>query len=161
MKPTKHESKVEPIISDATARFTIILFLALFTIGVALLVWRGFSAVPEGAHWIDHAMGAIRNFSTFAAMLLVLYLVFAAKAFGKRLEDELGLRYQQVISEGRRQAVEGFPPGAGDVWEDWAEWKELAETARREGRPEPQPPPRPLTPPDLTALPRVGDGGTC
>ena len=146
MKPDKPEPGPDPIISDGTARFTIILFLALFTIGLALLVWRGFSAVPEGAHWIDHSMGAIRNFSTFAAMLLILYLVFAAKAYGRRLEDELGLRYQQEIAKGSRQAAEGFPPDTGDVWQDWAEWKELAETARREGRPEPQPPPRPGSP---------------
>ena len=31
----------DPIISDGTARFTMVLFLALFTLGAVLLIWRG------------------------------------------------------------------------------------------------------------------------
>ena len=71
MRHDKHEPEAEPIISDAAARFTVVLFLALFTIGAALFIWRGLSPVPEGDHWIDQVMGAIRAFSTFAAMLLI------------------------------------------------------------------------------------------
>ena len=68
MKPNKTEPEVEPIISDAAARFTMVLFLALFTVGVALFIWRGLSSIPEGDHWIDQVMGAIRAFSTFVSM---------------------------------------------------------------------------------------------
>ena len=41
MKPNKHEPESEPIIGDGTARFTMVLFLTLFTIGAAMLIWRG------------------------------------------------------------------------------------------------------------------------
>ena len=79
MKPDKPEPGPEPIISDGTARFTVALFLALFTLGAALLIWRGLSTVPEADHWIDQFMGALHAFSTFAAMPVVLYLVIAAR----------------------------------------------------------------------------------
>ena len=133
---------MEPIISDASARFTVILFLALFTVGVALLIWRGLRSVPEGDHWIDQVMGAIRAFSTFAAMLLIPYLVFAARVYAERQEEQLRLRFQQGLPEGRQQAARRFGREAPDVWKAWTEWKELAETARKEGRPEPEPPTR-------------------
>ena len=100
MRHDKHEPEVEPIISDAAARFTVVLFLALFTVGVALFIWRALSAVPEGAHWIDQAMGAIRAFSTFAAMLLILYLVFAVKVYAERQEEQLRLPFQHGLAEG-------------------------------------------------------------
>ena len=57
MRHDKHEPEVEHIISDAAARFTAVLFLALFTIGAALFIWRGLSPIPEGDHWIDQVMG--------------------------------------------------------------------------------------------------------
>ena len=57
MRHDNHEPEVEPIISDAAARFTAVLFLALFTIGAALFIWRGLSPIPEGDHWIDQVMG--------------------------------------------------------------------------------------------------------
>ena len=118
-----------------------VLFLALFTLGAALLIWRGLSSVPEADHWIDQFMGALHAFSTFAAMLVVLYLVIAARVFTDRLEGQLGLRYQQGLAEGRKQ-------DACEVWRLWAKWKELAEAARREGRPEPDPPRCPGSPGD-------------
>ena len=141
MKPNKPEPGPEPIISDGAARFTVVLFLALFTLGAALLIWRGLSTVPDGDHWIDQFMGALHAFSTFAAMLVVLYLVIAARVFTDRLEGQLGLRYQQGLAEGRKQ-------DACEVWRLWAKWKELAEAARREGRPEPDPPRCPGSPGD-------------
>ena len=146
MKPNKHEPEVEPIISDAAARFTMVLFLALFTIGAALFIWRGLSPIPEGDHWIDQAIGAIRAFSTFAAMLLILYLVFAARVFSERREGQLRLRFQQGLAEGRQQVAQRFGQEATDVWKAWTEWKELAEAARMDGRPEPEPPTRPGSP---------------
>ena len=146
MRHDKHEPEVEPIISDAAARFTMVLFLALFTIGAALLIWRGLSSVPEGFHWIDPVMGAIKTFSTFAAMLLVLYLVFAARVYAERQEKQLRLRFQHGLAEGRRQAAQRFGQEAPDVWKAWTEWKELAEAARMKGRPEPEPPTRPGSP---------------
>ena len=68
MRHDKHEPEAESIISDAAARFTVVLFLALFTIGATLFIWRGLSPIPEGDHWIDQVMGAIRAFSTFVSM---------------------------------------------------------------------------------------------
>ena len=50
MKPDKPEPGSDPIIGDGAARFTVVLFLALFTLGVALLIWRVLSSVPEGDH---------------------------------------------------------------------------------------------------------------
>ena len=146
MKPNKHEPESEPIIGDGTARFTMVLFLTLFTIGAALLIWRGLSTVLEGDHWIDQVMGALRTFSTFSAMLLILYLVFAARVFSERREGQLRLRFQQGLAEGRQQAAQRFGQEATDVWKAWTEWKELAEAARMDGRPEPEPPPGPEAP---------------
>ena len=146
MRHDKHEPEVEPIISDAAARFTAVLFLALFTIGAALLIWRGLSSVPEGGHWIDQVMGAIRAFSTFAAMLLILYLVFAARVYAERQVEQSRLRYQHGLAEGWKQAVQGSGQEATDVWKAWTEWKELAEAAHVEGRPEPESPPGPGSP---------------
>ena len=96
MRHEKHEPEVEPIISAAAARFTMVLFLALFTIGAALFIWRGLSLIPEGDHWTDPVMGAIKTFSTFAAMLLILYLVFAARVYAERQVEQLRLRFQQA-----------------------------------------------------------------
>ena len=148
MKPDKPEPGPEPIISDGAARFTVALFLALFTLGAALLIWRGLSSVPEADHWIDQFMGALHAFSTFAAILLVLYLVIAARVFTERLEGQFGLRYQQGLAEGRRQAAERFKGDACEVWRDWSNWKQLSEAARLEGRPEPESPRRPGSPGD-------------
>ena len=148
MKPDKPEPGPEPIISDGVARFTVVLFLALFTLGAALLIWRGLSSVPEADHWIDQFMGALHAFSTFAAMLVVLYLVIAARVFTDRLEGQLGLRYQQGLAEGRRQVAQQFKRDACEVWRDWSDWKRLSEAARLEGRPEPEPPRCPGSPGD-------------
>ena len=103
MKPNKHEPEVEIVISDATVRFTMAVFLALLALGAALLIWRGLSSVPDGDHRIDQTTGALRAFSTFAAILLVLYLVIAARVFSERLDGQMGLRYQQGLAEGRKQ----------------------------------------------------------
>ena len=119
MEPDKPEPGPEPIISAGTARFTVALFLALLTLGAALLIWRGLSTVPDGDHRIDQVMGALHTFSTFAAMLLVLYLVIAARVFTDRLEGQFGLRYQQGLSEGRRQAAQRFKQDACEVWRLW------------------------------------------
>ena len=146
MRRDKHELEAEHIISDAAARFTVVLFLALFTIGAALLIWRGLSPVPEGDHWIDQVMGAIRAFSTFAAMLLILYLVFAARVYAERQEEQLRLRFRQGLAEGWERVAQRFGQEATDVWKSWTEWKELAEAARMEGRPEPEPPTKPGSP---------------
>ena len=108
MRRDKHEPEAEPIISDAAARFTMALFLALFTIGAALFIWRGLSPIPEGDHWIDQVMEAIRAFSTFAAMLLIVYLVFATKAFSERKEGQSRLRYQHGLAEGWKQGAQRF-----------------------------------------------------
>ena len=143
MRHDKHEPESEPIIGDGTARFTMVLFLTLFTIGAALLIWRGLSTVPEGDHWIDQVMGAIRAFSTFAIMLLILYLVFAAKVFSEETKEQLRLRYQHGLAEGWKQAAQRFGQETTEVWKAWTEWKELAEAARMEGRPEPEPPTSP------------------
>ena len=146
MKPNKHEPDVEPIISAAAARFTMVLFLTLITIGAALLIWRAPSIVPEGAHWIDQVMEAIRGFSTFTAMLLIAYLVFATKAFSERIEGQLRLRYQHGLTGSWKQAAQRFGPEATDGWKAWTEWKELAEVASMESQPELEPPPRPGDP---------------
>ena len=87
-------------------------------------------------------MGAIRAFSTFAAMLLIVYLVFAARVYAERQVEQSRLRYQHGLAEGWKQAVQGSAQEATDVWKAWTEWKELAEAARMEGRPEPEPPTR-------------------
>ena len=147
MKPDMQPaSELKPIINSATARFTVVLFLAFFTLGVALLIWKGLSAVPEGTHWIDPVIGALRTYTTLAAMLLVPYLVFAARVYSRRAEEQSELLYRQGLEEGRRQAAERFPQDAREVWRDWSGWKQLAEAARLEGRPEPEPPPRPGSP---------------
>ena len=90
MKPDKPEPGSDPIIGDGAARFTVVLFLALFTLGVALLIWRGLSSVPEGDHRIDQVMGALHAFSTFAVILLVLYLVIAARVVSERCGGPIG-----------------------------------------------------------------------
>ena len=146
MEPDKSEPGPEPIISAGTARFTVALFLALFTLGAALLIWRGLSTVPDGDHRIDQFMGALHTFSTFAAMLVVLYLVIAARVFTDRLEGQFGLRYQQGSSEVGRQAAQRFKQDACEVWRLWTEWKELADAAHKQGKPEPEPPRCPGSP---------------
>ena len=122
MEPNKHEPEVDPIISDTAARFTMVLFLALFTIGAALIIWRGLSSAPEGFHWIDRAMSAVKTFSTFAAMLLILYLVFAARVYAERQEEQLRLRFQHGLAEGWKKVGQRFNEGSTDVWTDWTEW---------------------------------------
>ena len=106
---------MEPIINDASARFTMVLFLSLFTIGAALFIWRGLSSISEGDHWTDQVIVAIRTFSAFTAMLLILYLVFTAREFGRQAEEQLRLRYQQGLAEDRRQAAERFGQAAYDI----------------------------------------------
>ena len=146
MKPNRPEPEVETIISDAAARFTMVLFLALFTVGAALLIWRELSSVPEGFHWIDPAMGAIKTFSTFAAMLLILYLVFAARVYAERQEEQLRLRFQHGLEECSKQAAQRINQEATDVWKTWTEWTDLSEAAHMEGRPKPEPPTGPEPP---------------
>ena len=126
MKPDKPEPGSDPIISDGVARFTVALFLALFTLGVALLIWRGLSSVPEGDHRIDQVMGALHTFSTFAAILLVLYLALAARIYAERQEELLRLRFQQGLTEGWKQAARRFEQEAPETWQSWTEWKKLA-----------------------------------
>ena len=75
MKPGKREPEVDPVISGASARFTMAPFLALFTTGAALPIWRGPSSDPEGFHWIDPVMSAVKTLSTAAAILPIPYLV--------------------------------------------------------------------------------------
>ena len=116
MRHDKHEPEAEPIISDPAARFTMALFLAVSTIGAALLIWRGLSPILEGVHWIDQVMGATRVFSTFAAMLLVLYLVFGVRVFSERQEEQLRLRFQHGLAEGWKQVAQRFGQEAPDVW---------------------------------------------
>ena len=146
MKPNMREPEVGPIISDAAARFTIVLFLGLFTIGAALLIWRGISSVPEGDHWIDPVMSVVKTFSTFAAILPIPYLVFAARVYAERQEEQLRLRFQHGLAEGWKQVGQRFGQGATDMWKAWTEWTELAEAARMNGRPEPKAPTRPGNP---------------
>ena len=122
VKPNKHEPEVDPIISDTAVRFTMVLFLALFTTGAALPFWRGPSSDPEGFHWIDPVMSAIKTFSTFAAVLLFLNLVFAARVYAEVQEEQLRLRFQHGLAEGWKQAAQRFSEGSTDVWTDRTEW---------------------------------------
>ena len=137
----------DPIISTGTARFAVVLFLAFFTLGMALFTWREFSAVPGEDHWIDPVLGVLQTGSPFSAMLVVLYVVFAARLYSRRAQEYSCLRYCQGLEDGRTQAAERFGRDAYDMWKSWTEWREQVEAARVEGRPEPEPPPRPATPP--------------
>ena len=83
-----------------------VLFLPFFTLGVALPIWRGFSAVPEGAHWIAPVTGELRNYSAFVAMLLVPHLVPAARVDPRRAKEQPELLYRQGLEEGRLQGVD-------------------------------------------------------
>ena len=122
VKPNKREPEVDPIISDPAARFTMVLFLALFTFGAALLIRRGPSSVPDGDHWIDRVMSSIKTFYTFAAMLLIPYLVLAEGVYAERQEEQLRLRFQHGLAEGCKHAAQRFSEGSTDVWTDWTEW---------------------------------------
>ena len=117
MKPGESEPGSDPIISDGAARFTVALFLALFTLGVALLIWRGLSSVPEGDHRIDQVMGALHTFSTFAIILLVLYLALAARIAAQRQGELLRLRFQEGLTEGWKQATRQFGQDAPETWQ--------------------------------------------
>ena len=46
---------------------------------MGLFIWRGLSSLLEGDQRIEQPMGALRTFSTFSAIVLVLYLVIAAR----------------------------------------------------------------------------------
>ena len=140
MKPDKRDSETEPVLSDATINIALGLFLTVFTIGTALLIWRSLSAVPEGGHWIDQISGAIRAISALSAVLFVLYGIFVAKAYGNWAKDQFRLCYEQGLAEGRQRAAEPFGMDACNGWMDWTEWKKLTEAALREGRPGPEPP---------------------
>ena len=72
---------MEPIISSTTAHITVALFLGLFTLAVALLLWSELHPSPDGANWINHVLVAIDQFSKVTATLLILYLVFASRAY--------------------------------------------------------------------------------
>ena len=146
MKADNH-SAPDPIISRSTARFAIVLFLTLFTLGMVLFTWREFSAVPGEDHWIDPVLAVLQTGSPFSAMLVVLYVLFAARPYSRRAEEFSGLRYRQGLEDGRTQAAEQLNQDKYQLWVEWMEWKEAAEAARVEGRPEPEPPPRPATPP--------------
>ena len=91
-------------------------------------------------------MGAIRAFSTFAALLLILYLVFGVRVYAERQEEQLRLRFQQGLAEGWKQTDQRFGQDPPDGWKAWTEWKELAEVASMESQPELEPPPRPGDP---------------
>ena len=122
MEPNKHEPEVGPIISDTAARFTMALLLALFITGATLPIWRGLNSVPEGFPWIDRVMSAVKTFSTFAAMLLILYLVFAARVYADRQGERLRLRFQHGLAECSKQAAQRFSEGSTEVWTDRTEW---------------------------------------
>ena len=125
MRHDKHEPEAETIISDAAARFTVVLSLALFTIGAALLIWRGLSPVPEGDHWIDQVMGAISAFSTFAAMLLILYLFFAAKVYADRQVEQLRLAFRQAWRKATNRLLSDLgrkPPTCGRLGPSGRSW---------------------------------------
>ena len=115
-------TQMDPIISDTAVRLPMVLFLALFTIGAALLIWRGLNSVPEGFHWIDPVMSAVKTFSTFAAMLLIQYLVFAERVYAEVQEEQLRLRFQHGLAAGWKQVGQRFCEGSTDVWTDWTEW---------------------------------------
>ena len=136
----------DPIISRGTARFAIVLFLAFFTLGMVLLTWREFHTVPGEPHWIDPVLAVLQTGSPFSAMLVVLYVLFAARFYSRRVEEFSGLRYRQGLEDGRTQAAEQLNQDKYQLWVEWMEWKEAAEAARVEGRPAPEPPPRPLPP---------------
>ena len=71
-------------------------------------------------------MGALHTFSTFAAILLVLYLALAARIYAERQEELLRLRFQQGLTEGWKQAARRFEQEAPETWQSWTEWKKLA-----------------------------------
>ena len=100
MKPDKRDSETEPVLSDATINIALGLFLTVFTIGTTLLIWRSLSAVPEGAHWIDQFLGAIRAISVLSAVLIALYGVFAAKVYGNWAETHFRLYYEKIAKLG-------------------------------------------------------------
>ena len=116
-----HEPEVDPIINDATARFTMAPFLALFTTGAALPIRRGPSSDPEGFHWIDRVMSAVKTLSTFVAILPIPYLVFAARVYAEVQEEQLRLRFEHGLTEGWKQAAQRFSEGSTDVWTDRTE----------------------------------------
>ena len=140
----QQEPAMEPIISSTTARIAVALFLGLFTLAVALLLWSELHPSPDGANWVDRTLETIDQFSMFTAILLVLYLVFAARLYVKRTEEYLELTYLRGVSRGRQQAADQINEGRYQLWVAWMEWKEKAEAARRKGRPEPNPPPKPV-----------------
>ena len=146
MKPER-QPRPDPIISRGTARFAIVLFLTLFTLGMVLFTCREFSAVPGEDHWIDPVLAVLQTGSPFSAMLVVLYVVFAARLYSRRAEEFSGLRYRQGMEDGRTQAAEQFGRDAYDMWKSWTEWREQVEAARVEGRPDPDPEPPPPPPP--------------
>ena len=142
---TDNHSGPDPIISRGTARFAIFLFLALFTLGMTLFTWREFHSVPGEPHWIDPVLAVLQTGSPFSAMLVVLYVLFAARFYSRRAQEYSCLRYRQGLEDGRTQAAEQLNQ---DRYQLWVEWMEAAEVARVEGRPEPEPPPRPANPRD-------------
>ena len=89
---------------------------------------------------MDQFLGAIRAISALSAVFVVLYGIFAPKAYGNQAENQFRLYYEQGLEEGRQQAAGRFGPDACYGWRDSAEWKEWAEAARREGRPGPESP---------------------
>ena len=145
MKADNH-SGPDPIISRSTARFAIVLFLTLFTLGMVLFTWREFSAVPGEDHWIDPVLAVLQTGSPFSAMLVVLYVLFAARLYCRRAEEHSCLRYRQGLEDGRTQAAERFGRDTYDMWKSWTEWRQQVEAARVEGRPDPEPPPGQQTP---------------
>ena len=107
MKPDKNEPVIGPVPSPATINLAMGLFLTVFTVGTALIIWRSLSwrslsAVPEGGHWIDQISGAIRAISARSAVLFVLYGIFVAKACGNWAKDQFRLCYEQGLAEGRQ-----------------------------------------------------------
>ena len=140
MKPDKNEPVIGPVLSDTAITIAMGLFLTIFTVGTALIIWRSLSAVPEEGHWIDQISGAIRAICALSAVLFVLYGIFVAKAYGNWAKDQFRLCYEQGLADGRQRAAEPFGMDACNGWMDWTEWKKLTEAALREGRPGPEPP---------------------
>ena len=67
-------------------------------------------------------MSAAKTLSTAAAMLLILYLVLAARVYAAVQKEQLRLRFQHGLAEGWKQAAQRFSEGSTDVWTDWTEW---------------------------------------
>ena len=131
-------------------------FLALFTTGAALPFWRGPSSDPEGFHWIDPAMSAVKTLSTVAAILPIPHLVFAARVYAERQEEQLRLRFQHGLAEGWKQAAQRVSEGSTDVWTDRTEGRSWLKPPAWKAGQNPSLRPGPETP-GVDAVPSLRD----